>query len=148
MLNTTQKETLGGNAYYRVHLALQMINNQQTQRFNAFFEPHGITPLQFNVLQILLETYPDTCHLFNVKSKILCSNSDVSRVLERLIASGLVVRNFNAKDKRFADIVLTEKGLELVKKLTPEVNKLWKLDNLSEKDAEGTAALLEKVLGL
>jgi DNA-binding MarR family transcriptional regulator len=43
--------------------------------------------------------------------------SDTSRIVDRLIVKDLVQKSACKADKRLVDITLTEKGLQLVKKL-------------------------------
>jgi DNA-binding MarR family transcriptional regulator len=61
--------------------------------------------------------------------------SDTSRIVDRLIAKELVVKNTCEKDKRLVDITLSPKGLDLVDQLdqfNDRIDALLKGINASE----------------
>ena len=61
--------------------------------------------------------------------------SDTSRIVDRLIAKELVVKNTCEKDKRLVDITLSPKGLDLVDQLdqfNDRIDDLLKGINASE----------------
>jgi DNA-binding MarR family transcriptional regulator len=76
---------------------------------------------------------------------MLDKNSDVSRLIDRLIVKDLVVKNRCPKDKRASDIVISEAGLDLLKKLDATINELdLQLIGLSNEDAIALSGLLDK----
>ena len=74
--------------------------------------------------------------------------SDASRIVERLVQKGLVTRCINKKDRRAVDIQITDKGLELLKKLDPVITPIDVLkSNLTESEAKQLNVLLDKLRG-
>jgi DNA-binding MarR family transcriptional regulator len=72
--------------------------------------------------------------------------SDTSRIVDRLVIKGLVKKTTCTKDKRLVDVVITDKGQKLLKKLDGETNKMDNiLDNLTEKESEQLSHLLDKL---
>ncbi|MBL7875236.1 MAG: MarR family transcriptional regulator, partial [Cyclobacteriaceae bacterium] len=72
-------------------------------------------------------------------------NSDVSRLIDRLLIKELVAKNQCPKDKRASDIAISESGLELLSKLDTAINKLdLQLIGLSDEDAVALSSLLDK----
>jgi DNA-binding MarR family transcriptional regulator len=69
--------------------------------------------------------------------------SDTSRIVDRLIAKELVLKNTCAKDKRLVDITLTPKGLELVEHLDQFNDRI---DALLKGIAPAEAALMNQLL--
>lgn len=117
------------------------IQNKQKE----FFEPHGITGQQYNILRILRGKHPNRISAAEIKPRMLDKNSDVSRLIDRLILKELVVKSQCPKDKRAFDIAITESGLDLLKKLDTAINKLdLQVIGLSNDETTTLSGLLDK----
>ena len=117
-----------------------MINQQKD-----FFKPYGITTQQFNMLRILRGQYPKSVSGADIKSRMLDKNSDVSRLLDRLLSKKLVAKSQSNTDKRAADVLITEKGLELLKQIDVSINSLDNiLNGLTAEEATQLSMLLDK----
>ena len=109
---------------------------------------YQITIQQFNVLRILRGQYPGPATINLLKERMLDKMSDASRIVERLVQKGMVTRCVNQKDRRAVDIVINEKGLELLKKLDPVITPIDVLkSNLTEEEAKQLNILLDKLRG-
>jgi DNA-binding MarR family transcriptional regulator len=107
-----------------------------------------ITLQQFNILRILRGQYPGPATINLLKERMLDKMSDASRIVERLVQKGLVTRCINKKDRRAVDIVINEKGLELLKNLDPVITPIDILKaNLTEAEAKQLNLLLDKLRG-
>lgn len=113
----------------------------------GFFKAAGITIQQFNILRILKGQYPKSISATEIKSRMLDKNSDVSRLLDRLVAKNLVTRQVCLNDKRAADITITEDGLTILSTLDKRQSELDRVLNLSEEDAKILSDLLDKSRG-
>jgi DNA-binding MarR family transcriptional regulator len=73
--------------------------------------------------------------------------SDTSRIVDRLVAKGLVQKVTCAKDRRLVDVTITDKGQELLRKLDTEAGQmdLNIMGNLTEEEAEALSNLLDKL---
>ena len=60
-------------------------SNWLQNKQHDFFKFFGITGQQFNILRILKGQYPDSISGTEIKSRMLDRNSDVSRLLDRLV---------------------------------------------------------------
>jgi DNA-binding MarR family transcriptional regulator len=110
-----------------------------------FFEPYGITGQQYNILRILRGQHPNKISAVEIKSRMLDKNSDVSRLLDRLIGKNLIDKVPCPNDKRATHILITTSGLSLLKKLDHAIDSLdTKLIKLSKVDAEKLNQLLDK----
>lgn len=110
-----------------------------------FFEPHGITGQQFNILRILRGQHPNRICAYELKSRMLDKNSDVSRLLDRLIGKKLVDKSPSKKDKRASEIRITTQGLALLNEIDSLINTLdSRILKLSATDASKLSALLDK----
>lgn len=108
-----------------------------------FFKTFGITGQQFNILRILRGQHPNSISGTEIKSRMLDRNSDVSRLLDRLAVKQLVTKTTCPNDKRASDVLITEKGLTLLK----EIARNSKHDHvlaLSDEDATTLNDLLDK----
>lgn len=120
------------------------IQNKQRE----LFEPFGITGQQYNMLRILRGKHPEPIAAVEIKSRMLDKNSDVSRLLDRLIGKNLVKKNQCPNDKRATDISITETGLDLLNQLDTSINNLDSyLINLTREEAKQLSDLLDKARG-
>jgi DNA-binding MarR family transcriptional regulator len=107
-----------------------------------------ITLQQFNVLRILRGQYPKAASNNLLKERMINSTPDISRLVDRIAAKGLVMRTKNIRDKRSVDLQITEKGLQLLDEieedmmLTDLVNS-----NITEQEALQLSNLLDKFRG-
>ena len=113
-----------------------------------YFKCFGITPQQFNILRILRGQYPDKISVTEIKSRMLDKNSDVSRLVSRLISKGFICKSQCPKDKRAADVLVTEQGLDLLKKIDKSVDQIdLGLFKLTDAEADQLNFLLDKCRG-
>jgi DNA-binding MarR family transcriptional regulator len=117
-------------------------NRQQT-----FFKGFGITNQQFNILRILKGQYPNAISATEIKSRMLDKNSDVSRLLDRLATKKLILKQTCPKDKRAADVSITQAGLDILAELDKKQKQIDTVLHLSEKEAEELSNLLDKGRG-
>ena len=75
--------------------------------------PYGLTHAQLNALYILFEKDPEPVSASELKKKILVSNPDVTRLMDRLVIKGFVERTMCPENRRKIDISLTESGRKL-----------------------------------
>src|SRR5260221_4802479 len=113
-----------------------------------YFKSFGITPQQFNILRILRGQHPGKILATEIKARMLDKNSDVSRLLSRLISKGFIGKSQCPNDKRAADILITEQGLSVLKKIDQGVDQTdLGLFNLTSTEADQLNFLLDKCRG-
>lgn len=113
-----------------------------------FLKPFDITSQQFNVLRILRGQFPNPATINLLKERMLEKRSDVSRIVERLRIKKLLKRKPCSSDRREVEVVINEKGLELLKQLDELENTLQaRFSRLSEEDLEHLNKLLDMVRG-
>lgn len=112
------------------------------------FKNADITVQQFNVLRILRGQYPKTCNLKLIKERMLDRMSDASRIVDKLKAKGFLERHECPNDRRNVDLLITEKGLELLKAMDyidDEFKIIFK--NLNAGEIKQLNDLLDKARG-
>jgi DNA-binding MarR family transcriptional regulator len=117
-------------------------------RNKNFFKEYGITNQQFNILRILRGQLPNKISGAEIKNRMLDKNSDVSRLLDRLVLKKLVTKNQCPKDKRAVDVLITEPGLALLKKIDGKMDKNdLAVFHLTKTEATQLSDLLDKCRG-
>jgi MarR family multiple gene transcriptional regulator MgrA len=105
--------------YHRAYIGLSYLYNVIDYLQQKLFKEYDITPQQYNALRILRGQHPKPATVGLIKERMIDRNSDASRIVERLRRAGHVERVTCPNDRRAVDVVITEKGLELLKKLDP-----------------------------
>jgi MarR family transcriptional regulator, organic hydroperoxide resistance regulator len=108
--------------------------------------PLGLTPSQAEVLRVLHEYQPLT--LTGLGELLVCETStNPSRLVERLVAQGLVRRDADPADRRFVTLGLTKEGRALVRRIAAAEEELHGLlDRLTDGEPVDEAiTLLRKV---
>jgi DNA-binding MarR family transcriptional regulator len=85
-------------------------NNQMRDKL----APFDMTVQQYHVLRILNHQFPTPATINLIKGKMLDKMSDASRIVERLIQKGLVLKSNNLSDRRATAIHLTAAGQEML----------------------------------
>lgn len=116
-------------------------------KHQQFFKGYGITHQQFNILRILKGQYPKSISAKEIKSRMLDPNSDVSRLLSRLLAKGLIQKQTCTKDKRSTDVFIAEKGIRLLHEINKHQLQLDGSLKLTEEEATQLSNLLDKSRG-
>ena len=119
--------------------------NWLNDKMRVFFEKEDITSQQFNILRILRGAGKPISTL-QIRQRMLDKMSDTSRIVDRLLAKELVVKNTCPNDKRLVDVSITEKGKKLLEKIdayNQDMDAIF--DNLSESEARSFNNLLDKV---
>jgi len=139
----------------------KFINNYQKATVNILYtynwinallkrelNKNKITNQQFNILRILRGQYPNPCTINILKERMLDKMSDASRIVDRLVQKELVTRCTNKKDRRAVDILISNKGLELLENihLEPAMTEILS-KNISEQDCTILSNLLDKFRG-
>jgi len=142
------RQTKFRNPHHKAVLNLIYTASWLEGRNKDFLKPFGITNQQFNILRILRGQHPNKISGAEIKERMLDRNSDVSRLLDRLIAKKLAIKTPCPNDKRAADIAITEKGLHLLKQLSDKMDQTdTKAINLTAGEAVKLSNLLDKCRG-
>lgn len=115
------------------------------ERIKNILAAEDITHQQYNILRILRGSAPQPLSTLQIRERMLDKMSDTSRIVDRLIIKGLVKKTVCVKDKRLVDVVITDKGQKLLKKLDQEAKDWDDIINLSESESEQLSHLLDKM---
>jgi DNA-binding MarR family transcriptional regulator len=142
------KQSKFKNPFQKVAINLQFTASWLTAKGNNFFKEFGITMQQFNILRILRGQHPNSISAAAIKERMLDRNSDVSRLLDRLIEKKLTTKTQCESDKRATDVKITDGGLKLLSKIDFRLEEIdAKIIKLSAKEANQLSDLLDKCRG-
>jgi DNA-binding MarR family transcriptional regulator len=134
------------NKYQEAAINLIYTSGWLANKHKEFFSKFGITVQQYNILSILRGQNPNKISGAEIKSRMMDKNSDVSRLLDRLILKNLVSKSKCPDDKRAADVMITKNGLELLSSIDSKINLLDSiLDRLTESEAAQLSLLLDRL---
>ncbi len=141
-----QQVTAFRNAYHKATVNLISSGKWIINLHNELFNKFKITIQQYNVLRILKGQYPRALTVKLIQLRMLDKASDASRVVEGLRKKGLVQRELNANDRRRVDVVITQKGIQLLNTIERRSDEMDSfLSNLTINEVETLNALLDKV---
>jgi len=110
-------------------------------------KPFKLTITQYNVLRILRGAGDADLYHNEVGQRLVTKMPDVTRLLDRMEAAGLIVRQRGGEDRRFVATRITEKGLKLLDKIDRELPAIHgrQLGHVAQKRLRELIALLEEV---
>ena len=99
------------------------IQREGNRLLAAELRPLGITPSQAEVLRVLRDHGPLTLNALG--GLLVCeTGNSPSRLVDRLVAQGLVTRGIDAVDRRYLALSLTTKGRALHRRIVTAENRL------------------------
>jgi MarR family transcriptional regulator, 2-MHQ and catechol-resistance regulon repressor len=134
------------NEYQKAVINLIYTFNWVREKTSVIIEEEDITSQQFNILRILRGSNPTPLSTLQIRERMLDKMSDTSRIVDRLIAKGLVKKGTCKEDRRLVDVGITEKGLKLLERLDKRQDEIdGVFANLTEKEAATLSNLLDKI---
>ncbi|MEN9319316.1 MAG: hypothetical protein RIQ51_1004 [Bacteroidota bacterium] len=130
------------NEFQKMGINLLFTANWLNEQIGKILSEEGVTQQQYNILRILRGSATPLSTL-KIRERMLDKMSDTSRIVDRLIAKELVLKNTCEKDKRLVDITLSPKGLQLVDQLDQFNDRI---DALLKGINESEAATLNQIL--
>lgn len=111
------------------------------RHFATLAADRGLTLMQGKTLSLLREPRP----MRTLADLLACDASNVTGIVDRLEARGLVRREVDPADRRIKNVLLTEEGEQAVREIRAElVSGLTGLEQLGEADRHA----LQRLLGL
>ncbi len=133
------------NEHQKAIINLIYTCNWANERMKFFFDREDITSQQFNILRILRGAGKPLSTL-QIRQRMLDKMSDTSRIVDRLIAKGLVKKLICKSDKRLVDVSITDKGKKMLEKTDKYENEMDAIfSSLSETEARTLNKLLDKI---
>ena len=115
------KSTVELSIAKKVILNLSFSRSVIVDRFLEILKPFDLSSEQYNVLRILRGQKGKPANMSVIQERMISKNSNTTRLVDKLIIKELVIRKICPSNKRKMEITITDKGLEILKKLDPIV---------------------------
>jgi len=120
--------------------------NWMDHRMKNLLAEHDLTPQQYNILRILKGSDPQPVSTLQIRERMLDKMSDTSRIVDRLVLKGLVVKKSCKTDRRLVDVTISDKGKGLLSEMERYESDMDAIfGNLDPNDMETLNALLDKI---
>ena len=112
-------------------------------------KPFDITPTQYNVLRILRGAGADGLCRNEVSERLVRRVPDVTRLLDRMEETGLLVRARDDADRRYVTARISPQGLAVLERLDQEIHRIHRnqLGHVDPKQLRRLIGLLTAVRG-
>lgn len=133
--------------YQRAFLNIMFTGVWLQQKMGQLLKPFDITEPQYNVLRILRGQQGESMNLYEVQNRMIQKMSNVSRLIDKLVAKKLVVRKECKENRRRVDLTITQKGLDLLDNIDPQIEPFFKTmqQKLSKDQAKQLGVWLDKM---
>jgi DNA-binding MarR family transcriptional regulator len=115
---------------------------------NHRLKPYRLSVQQYNILRILRGQHPKPATVNLLKERMLDKMSNASRLVEKLRIKGLLERRICDHDRRAVDVIITQKGLDLLAEIDALLDG-WddKFKTLTPEEVSKLNSLLDKLRG-
>lgn len=132
----------------RLVVNLLFTNNWLNQQFIPFFKKLGLTLQQYNVLSILRGQQPQPVCFGELQERMIDRNSNVTRLVDKLIEKGYVTRDICQANRRMIEVRLTPAGMEKLQQIDAQMPDFYqRFHNLTRDEAVLASNLLDKLRG-
>jgi len=134
------------NVYEKVAVNLMYTDSWLLNHYSQLLKSYNLSDKQYFVLKILLESSPNPVSVNFIIERMLNKMSNGSRLVDKLIEKGLVLKVRSKTDKRSMDVAITDKGLLLIDELDQKVAE-WERNysRLSKDEINNLHDLLNKM---
>ncbi|MGB1243394.1 MAG: MarR family winged helix-turn-helix transcriptional regulator [Chitinophagales bacterium] len=135
--------------HQKVHINLLFTAAWLSQQVTQTLKPYHISWQQFNILRIVKGQHPKSVTVKLLRERMIDKMSNASRLVEKLRQKGLVIRKECPNDRRRVDIILTDKGMQLIEVTSAllDENLEDQLNNVSIEEAKVLNDLLDRIRG-
>jgi DNA-binding MarR family transcriptional regulator len=129
------------------HLSIQRTAALLEHAFESALKPHRITATQYNVLRILRGSEPEGLCRSEIGERLVRQVPDVTRLLDRLEDSKLIVRQRGGEDRRYVVTRITRSGLHLLDQVQHRIDEIHRkqLGHLDDAQLRRLISLLAAV---
>ena len=132
-------ESEKNKAFINIKYTANWLHNKEV----AFFRPFGVSPQQYNILNILKETKKDV-KVQVIKNAMIDKSPNITRLLDKLLSKKLIERYRCKIDRRVVFVCISILGLSLLDEIDKKGETKY-LNNLSEQEAIILNDLLDRI---
>ncbi|SHH41441.1 MarR family winged helix-turn-helix transcriptional regulator [Flavobacterium defluvii] len=140
------KSTVKMDNAKKVILNIMYTQNVIQDHFSEIMKPYDLSGEQYNVLRILRGQKGKPANMCVIQERMLAKTSNTTRLVDKLLLKEFVTRNVCPGNRRKIEVLITQKGLDVLKELDPKVDEHERMfaDNISQEELELLNKLLEK----
>jgi DNA-binding MarR family transcriptional regulator len=134
------------SAAQEVYLGLWRTYDRLRTLEERLFSQWHLTAQQYNVLRLLQASGSQAVPTLSLVSRMVSKSPDITRMLDRLEANGLIVRERSEADRRTVLVKITDQGLDLLNQIVVPLAECHQeqLGHLSEEELRTLSGLLAK----
>ena len=113
---------------------------------DALFAEFDLTAQQYNALRLLRGAHPEAMPTLELAGRLVSKSPDITRLVDKLVARGLVSRQRLDENRRVVELSIAEPGLALLKQLDSRVRECHRkqLGHLGREQLETLTRLLQE----
>lgn len=132
--------------YQKTIINIYYTNCYIFSKFQNLLSEYKLTVQQYNILRILRGQFPGVATIGTIKERMLDKNSDITRIIDRLMVKQLVERKNSKSDRRVTEVKITTKGINILKEMDLlDLKSDSILSHLSQTDLKKLNELLDKI---
>lgn len=133
------------NEFHKLGVNIIYTNNWLHSKHHKILKPYKLSKQQYNILRILRGQHPEACSINLLIIRMLDKSSNASRLCDKLYHKKLITRTTNESDRRQVDILITQKGLDILAELDVIFEKFNNsINSITEEEARQLNYLLDK----
>lgn len=117
--------------------------------YTPIFKKNGVTNSQFNILRILKGSGGPLA-VGEIKERIMFKQTDITRMIDRLVEKDLVSRSLCKNNRRKMDVCISKEGEKLLNKINPEIEaaeRKYFYENITTQEANDASIIIDKLRG-
>ncbi|MBP4142268.1 MarR family transcriptional regulator [Flavobacterium sp. I-SCBP12n] len=140
------KSTVPMDNSKKIILNILYTQSMITDKFNEILKSYDISGEQYNVLRILRGQKGNPANMSMIQERMLAKTSNTTRLVDKLLLKDFVTRKVCPENRRKIEVLITQKGLDILKDLDPKViqHEQFFSNNLSSDEIIQLNYLLEK----
>lgn len=130
----------------RTLIHITLVHNKIYEVIGNALKPFEVSLQQFNVLRILRGQKGKPANLSTLNERMVTKMSNTTRLVDKLLAKGYVSRSVCPSNRRKVEILITDKGSEVLSKMDKVVADAENgiVQNFNKKELEQLNHLLDK----
>ncbi|WP_395050775.1 MarR family winged helix-turn-helix transcriptional regulator [Flavobacterium sp.] len=140
------KSTVALDNSKKIILNVLYTQNVISDKLNEILKPYDLSGEQYNVLRILRGQKGNSANMCVIQERMLAKTSNTTRLVDKLLLKNLVTRNVCPENRRKIEVLITQKGLDVLTELDPKVieHENFFSKNLNTEELIQLNQLLEK----
>lgn len=130
-----------------LYLSLALTAERVDYATAELLKAHGLQLVQYNVLRILRGAGKTGLPCGEIGKRMIASDPDVTRIVDRLVRAGLAERERDTADRRVVRVIISAAGKRAIKPLDAKVAELHdqQFGHLSDRQRQDLRRLLDRV---